>query len=146
MKIDIDINNMYDTLIVSIKNNKMTDDVTNIIKRLEANDKQTIIGKKENNMYILEPDEVVCFYTEGQKVKASTMTDSYEVKEKLYQLESSLESFGFIKLSKYAVANIKMIKKIEVEFNGSLIVHFKNSKTESISRRQVSKVKIALGL
>jgi len=74
------------------------------------------------------------------------MERQYESKDKLYELEEKLSKHGFVRLSKYAIANIHMIKRIEVEFNGSLVVHFKNGKCEGISRRNVSKVKNYLGI
>lgn len=143
MKVDIDINKQYETLTVEIKNNEMNQEVTSIINKLQ-NDQQTqVVGKKEEALFILNPQDIVVFYSAGQKIKCDTLTDSFEVKEKLYEAES-LDNF--IRLSKYAIANIKMIEKINVEFNGSLVVYFKNGKTEGISRRQVSSVKKYLGL
>jgi len=146
LKVEIDINAAHETLIVSIRNKEMNDDVTEIIKKLESESTTRIIGKKDDSIYILDPTEIICFYTEGNKVKLDTMDRQYESKDKLYELEDKLTKHGFVRLSKYAIANIKMIKRIEVEFNGSLVVHFKNGKCEGISRRNVSKVKHYLGI
>ena len=146
MKVEIDINAAHETLIISIKNNEMTDEVTDIIKKLESDSTAKIIGKHNDSIYLLDPKEIVCFYSEGNKVKTDTLERQYEVKEKLYALEEKLQRHGFVRLSKYAIANVHMIKRIEVEFNGSLLVHFKNGKNEGISRRNVSKVKNYLGI
>ncbi len=146
MKVEIDIKATYEELVVSIKNNKMNDEVTEVIKKLETNNAEKIIGKVDNSIYIITPSEIVYFYTEGSKVKFDTLERQYEAKNKLYEFEEQLEKHGFVRLSKYAVANINMIKSIEVEFNGSLVVHFKNGKCEGISRRNVSKVKNYLGI
>lgn len=146
MKVEIDISAVHETLIVSIKNNEMTDEVTEIIEKLETDSTSKIIGKSNDSIYLLDPREIVCFYSEGNKVKLDTLERQYEAKEKLYIIEEKLKRHGFVRLSKYAIANVNMIKRIEVEFNGSLLVHFKNDKCEGISRRNVSKVKNYLGI
>lgn len=146
MKIDIDINKMYDSLMVSIKNNEMNEQVTQLIKKLESDNTKNILGKIDDSIYLLKPEDMICIYSEAGKVKADTMERQYELKDKLYQLEDQLSSMGFVRLSKYAIANVNMIKRIDVEFNGSLVVTFKNGKSEGISRRNVSKVKNYLGL
>jgi len=146
LKVEIDINAAHETLIVSIKNNEMTDEVTEVIKKLESDSTTKVIGKLDESIYLLDPKEIVCFYSEGNKVKLDTLEKQYEAKEKLYAFEEKLERHGFVRLSKYAIANVNMIKRIEVEFNGSLVVHFKNGKCEGISRRNVSKVKNYLGI
>lgn len=146
MKLDIDIQAKYETLKVIIQNNQLDEHVTDLIKKLEEQKGHLINGKKQDSYYPLSHKDIVCFYSMGSKIYADTLTDTYEVKEKLYQLEDKLQSEGFIRLSKYAIGNTKMILKIDVEFNGSLVIQFKNQKTEGISRRNLSKVKKALGL
>jgi len=143
VKVDIDIKKEYETLTVAIKNNEMNQEVTSIVEKLQSDNGRQIIGKNHDALYILHPKDIVVFYSAGQKIKCDTLNDSFEVKEKLYEVESIDH---FIRLSKYAIANVKMIEKINVEFNGSLVVYFKNGKTEGISRRQVSSVKRYLGL
>ena len=146
MKIEIDINKVYETLTVAIKNKEMNDQVTDLMKKLEEDTSIKIIGKREDSIYLLDPNEIVCFYSEANKVKFDTIERQYETKDKLYEIEEKLAHHRFLRLSKYAIANVDMIKKIEVEFNGSLVVHFKNGKTEGISRRNISSVKNYLGI
>lgn len=146
MKVEIDIQEKYEALIVCIKNNTLNDEVTSLMKKLESDTAKKIVGKRNDSIFLLDPSDIVFFYSEGNKLKADTMEKQYEVKEKLYVLEEMLQSFGFVRLSKYALANVNMIQCINVEFNGSLVVQFKNGKTEGISRRNITKVKKYLGI
>lgn len=146
MKIELDIQKEYEKLVVSIKNNMVNDEVNGIIKKLESNNDIKIIGKKDESIYRLATEDIVCFYSEGSKVKAETMKDKFDIKEKLYVLEELLKHKGFVRLSKFSIGNVNKIKRIDVEFNGSMVIVFKNDRSEIISRRQVKYVKDYLGI
>lgn len=146
MKVEIEIKEHYESLTVCIKNNTLSDEVTQLMKKLESDHSKKIVGKRDDSIFLLEPKDIVFFYSEGNKLKVDTMEKQYEVKDKLYVLEDMLSPYGFVRLSKYALANVNMIKCIDVEFNGSLVVQFKNGKTEGISRRNITKVKKYLGI
>lgn len=146
MKIHMDINKDYDELTVIIKAKEITKEVTNLMEKLENNKDKTIVGKNNQKMYILNPQDITLFYTSNQKVYADSKDGTFEVKEKLYELEESLKGYSFVRISKFAIANINEIKNIEMFFNGTLVVNFNNGKQETISRRYVSKVKNFIGL
>lgn len=139
MKVEIDIKETYDLRVI-IQNNVLNDEVTRITEMLKAKDGK-LVGKKKDAYYLIEPQEIVFFYTEGQKIKGDTLESTYIFKEKLYNLEESMKHLGFIRISKFAIANIDMIKKLEAGFNGNMIIHFKNGRSENISRRYLSSVK-----
>jgi len=146
LKISVDINDKYQDLQVAIGHHTMTPQVTELMKRLESPSQVNLMGKLDESLYILQAEEIVCIYTQGTKVKASCGDRVYDLKEKLYQLENLLEDRGFIRLSKFAIANVSKIKRIDVAFNGSMEVVFSNDQTEVISRRQVKAVKSYLGI
>ena len=145
MKIDIDINNSYKEIILTIKAPEMTPEVVEIIGKLKTTNKN-IVGRIEQKMHILNPKDILLFYSQGQKIYADTTNDTYEIKQKLYEIEDDLKGEGFVRISKFAIANINKIRDIEMFFNGSLVVNFINGKQEAISRRYVSKVKEYLGI
>jgi len=146
MKFDIDINNDYKEIVIVIKAPQMNEEVTNLMAKLQTPKTNTISGLKDEKIFVLSKEEILLFYTEDKKVYADTMDSSYEIKQKLYEIEAELEGTSFIRISKAAIVNIKMIKNIEVIFNGSLVVKFANSHEEIISRRFVNKVKEFIGL
>jgi len=148
MKIDIDIDQKYKNVEVMIKAPKMNDEVTKLVNQLKDKSKEItrISGKIDDRIYILEPIEVLLFYSSLGKVYASTMKGTYEIKQTLYSLEDNLATSSFVRISKSAIVNIKKIKNIEVSFNGSLVVRFHNNQEEIISRRYVTKFKKFIGL
>jgi len=146
MKFDIDINNDYKEIVIVIKAPEMNQEVTDLITKLQSKKTNTISGIMNEKIFVLQPDEIMLFYTEAKKVYADTINGSYEVKQKLYEIEADLEGTSFIRISKSAIVNIKLIKNIEIVFNGSLVVKFANGHEEIISRRFINKVKEFIGL
>lgn len=146
MKFDIDINNDYKEIVIVIKAPEMNQEVTDLITKLQSKKTNTISGIMNEKIFVLQPDEIMLFYTEAKKVYADTINGSYEIKQKLYEIEADLEGTSFIRISKSAIVNIKLIKNIEIVFNGSLVVKFANGHEEIISRRFINKVKEFIGL
>ena len=146
MKIDIDINKEYKDITVVIKAPEMSAEITELMQKLEGSKSKSIVGKHRDKLYILDPQDIILFYSQGQKVLADTSKGTYEVKQKLYELDEMLKDISFVRISKFAIVNIKKIKDIDIFFNGSLVVNFNNGRQETISRRYVSKVKEYLGM
>lgn len=146
MKIDIDINKDYEETTIIIKAPELTSEIMELMQKLKNTKSKSIVGNDNQKMYILNPKDILLFYSEEQRVKADTINGCYEIKQKLYELEEELYEFGFIRISKFAIANVNKIKDIEMFFNGSLVVNFINGRQEVISRRFVSKVKEYIGV
>lgn len=146
MKVDLEVNQNYEETIIVIKTPKVTDEITELIHQLKTSKPKNIVGKSENRMVILKPNDIVCVYSENQRVKADTKNGTYEIKQRLYEIEKELGNLSFVRISKSAIANINQIRDIEVSFNGSLVINFINGKKEYISRQYVLKVKEYLGI
>ncbi|MEG0775814.1 LytTR family DNA-binding domain-containing protein [Clostridium sp.] len=146
MKIDIDINKDYEETTIIIKAPELTSEIMELMQKLKNTKSKSIVGNDNQKMYILNPKDILLFYSEEQRVKADTINGCYEIKQKLYELEEELYELGFIRISKFAIANVNKIKDIEMFFNGSLVVNFINGRQEVISRRFVSKVKEYIGV
>lgn len=145
MKIDIDINENYKEITLTVKAPEMTPEVVDLIGKLKTTNKN-VVGRIEQKMHVLNPQDILLFYSQEQKIFADTMKGTYEIKQKLYEIEEELKGEGFVRISKFAIANINKIRDMEMFFNGSLVANFINGKQEAISRRYVSKVKEYLGI
>lgn len=143
MKVDIDIKKEYKEISIVIKAPQMNNDVTEIIDKLNQEKKKRlpISGKMDDKIYVLNPNEIVLFYSLQGKVYAQTKDKELEIKQTLYSLEENLKGTSFVRISKSAIVNVNKIKNIEVSFNGSLVVKFTNGHDEIISRRFVAKFK-----
>jgi DNA-binding LytR/AlgR family response regulator len=146
MKIDIQIQPEAKETKVVIYTSEITDEVQEILNNLKENEKKRIIGIKDERIYILNPEDIFYFYSEDGKIFAQAEKTNYEVKEKLYKLEEDLKNNSFIRISKFAIANVDKIKNLELFFNGNICINFFNGKQEYISRRYVSKFKEYLNM
>lgn len=146
MKIELDIAPHYNELTIKIGSNEMNDEVMNLMQRLKETKPQSFIGKTEQKWVPLQLTDIILFYTEDQKVWADSLKGTFEMKQKLYELENQLEGTSFVRISKGVIANIHHMRDIEVFFNGSLVVNFKNNRQEIISRRYVNQVKQTIGM
>ena len=146
MKIDIDINTIYEELKVILQSPKMTEEVNEIIKVLNEKKNDKIFGKINDKTYILECKDIVRFYSYSQKVKAETLDKTYEIKMKLYEIEEKLHNTSFVRISKFAIVNVDQINNLELLFNGNISINLKNGQKESISRRYTKKVKEFIGM
>lgn len=141
MKIDIDIDKKYKEIQVILKSPHMDEETLEILEKLKTRKTKYILGKKDKKIYILDINEVYIFYSENQKVFVETNECKYEVEERLYEIEENLKSTSFVRVSKFAVVNMKKVRNIDMHFNGNLTMNLINNKKENISRRYISKIK-----
>jgi DNA-binding LytR/AlgR family response regulator len=126
----------------------LTPEIEELAKRLE-NEKSTanvLAAKRENRIYILEPNEIQIVRTEGNEIVAyDTAKKRFIVDKRLYEIEALL-GHQFIRISKSAIVNIHKIDHVDVRFSGMTDVVMKNGVNENISRRHMGDFKKRLGL
>ena len=106
----------------------------------------TLIGEKDGGFSIINHNEIIFIEAYGNEVICHTITDSYKIKEKLYEIESIFKTFGFIRTSKCYVVNKKHIKKIIPEFNRKFTLKLSNGVKIIVSRRYFTDFKEAIGM
>lgn len=146
MKIDIQIDDNSKETRVVIYTSEITEEVQAILNNLKRVQQKYILGMKDERIYILNPDEISFFYSEKGKVFAQTYNLVYEIKEKLYKLEENLKGTSFVRISKFAIANVDKIKNLEILFNGNVCINFFDGKQEYISRRYMKKIREYLNI
>lgn len=146
MKVEIKLEQGLSEPYAQIHTAEITPQIQEAVKILGSAQNKLITGCKDKKTYILNPQEIVSFYCEGQNVFAKTESDKYSVKARLYELEEQLAGTAFVRISSSAMANIDCIDCFEMNFNGTMRVQFKNGSSEYVSRRYVNKIKTYLGI
>lgn len=146
MKLFLKLDKEFTETTVTIESPELDDDLNQLIDYIHSLDQQFIIGKKGEMQHILKPTEIQYFHTDKDHVVAVTKSDSFILKEKLYELEALLPSSKFIRLSKSFIANLHELSRFEASFNGTLCVYFKSGKKEYVSRTYVPIIREALKL
>lgn len=72
-----------------------------------------IVCKKGNRYLLLDPSEVLWFYTESGIVRARTASESYWVNYQLNQLESGLDPERFFRSRREILVNLLKVKSVK---------------------------------
>lgn len=99
MQVEIKIDSSYIDPKVIILTASMTEDVSNIVKKLSENDSQIISGYKDEKIEILEQTNLIRIYANSGKVFAVTNKGEYILRFRLYEIENRLPPNQFIRIS-----------------------------------------------
>lgn len=120
---------------------------TSLIERIEKlalSSDIEIIGYTDQIITKLIPTDICCFIVENNKIFALTMYEKFQIKQRLYEIETILDD-NFVKINQSCIVNIEKIERFNASVAGSLMVTLKNNYKDYISRRQLKIVKERIG-
>lgn len=145
MKINIKIINPNEEENVNFNIHRLTDNISMAIELLE-NNKNNIIGIKNNESYILDAAKIYYIEAIDNKTFIYLKDDVYESRLKLYELENVLDDAKFLRCSKSMICNIRKIKMVKSSLNGRMDATMLNNELIVISRSYVKTLKSMLGM
>lgn len=93
---------------------------------------------KDEKEYLFDITDVAYFEADNNKTFAHIDNATYEVRHKLYEIESIGFYKGFIRINKGVVVNINFVLSVEPEFSGNYTLYLTNYKTQlTISRKYI---------
>lgn len=95
----------------------------------------------DNCQHRVRHDDILYFEAVGEKVFAYTLTEIFEVKKRLYELEEALAPQHFIRCSKAFLICLTKIESIRPALNGRYCARMKNGEDVIISRKYARSVK-----
>jgi two-component system response regulator LytT len=107
---------------------------------------ETIIGENNGDYVIINYQDIVYIESYSHEILCHTQTDTYYIKEKLYEIEGMFNDVGFIRIHKSYIINQKQIKRIIPEFNRKFKLILNNDKVVEVSRRYFVEFKQAIGM
>lgn len=129
-----------EVIINTSKITKELEELINLINETSKGEINTILGKDDNKISIINVDEIMYIYSENQSNFCKTEKGTFKISEKLYDLESKLPRDKFIRISNSAIINIKYVDCFDVGVVGTILVKFIDESTEYVSRRRVKDV------
>ena len=127
---------------VIIRGNVTSEEVVSLLQLLKKRNSGKLILYKEEEQYIVDADEIVYIEVSGNKVYAYTKQDTYEAKQKLYEIKELLGGRSFAQINKSVIVNINCVKSIQAEFSGNYRLKLKNRKESlTISRKYFKEFK-----
>lgn len=143
MKVTFESAEVLETEVI-IKGDILSSDVQAIldyVKSLSSAAKKLMLFK-EDEQFLVSPDEVVYIEAAGNRVQVKTQTDTYDSKKKLYELKEALASEPFAQINKGTLVNIDFVKSVQAEFSGNYSLKLKSGKEVlTISRKYFKEFK-----
>lgn len=130
---------------IIVKCRDIDDDFMQVLNLLRQGGKK-INGYKDGNIYPIDLMEVYYFEAVDQKVFAYCKRDVFEIKSRLYELETTLPPKKFLRTSKSMILNLSRVKHLSPAFSGRFEAELKNGEKVIISRQYVPELKRKLGL
>ena len=95
---------------------------------------------KDNCLSVIEEADIVCISSDGKKANIITLNGKYRTKQSLQNVEELL-STNFLRVSRFEIINLKMVKKYDFTFGGTLRIEFQNGMEAWASRRYIPLIK-----
>ena len=114
MKVELQINETYKEEKLIVQAPQPTKKVQKVIEFAENLDqKETIKGKIEDQVYLIKISKIQRFYIENRKVLAETASQTYSIDLRLYQVLDILPT-TFIQISQSEIVNIDSISHLKL--------------------------------
>ncbi|MBS4749875.1 LytTR family transcriptional regulator [Carnobacteriaceae bacterium zg-ZUI78] len=143
MRVIIELDELLQDIEVIIKAPAFDERLANLQRAIEMSAKRSLnfVFYKENSEYYIPISDILFFETQGNVVCAHTERDTYTIKLKLYEIESSMP-IEFVRISKSTIVNTKKIYALDKSFSGtSTISFYKTHKQVHVSRHYYKTLK-----
>ena len=141
MKVELNIDEKFKEILVTISTDKINDELVNYIEYKE----DYLVGIADDQVCVLDISDIIRVFVEDRKVFVVTTKGKFVVRKKLYEMNNLLTK-DFVKISQSEIANIKFIKNLDLSIRGTIVIVYKNSDISYVSRRLLKDFKTKLGL
>ena len=128
-----------------VKCRAIDEDLMDLLNLLRQGGRK-INGYRDGNIYPIDLSEIYYFEAVDQKVFAYCRKDVFEIKSRLYELETSLPPKKFLRAAKSLIINLSQVQHLSPAFSGRFEAELKNGEKVIISRQYVPELKRKLGL
>lgn len=113
---------------ITIRGDVTGEEVLSILQLLRSRNSGKVVAFREEEQFILDAGDIVFIETGGSKVSVHTARETYEARQKLFELKELLAAQGFAQISKSTLVNINAVKSIQAEFSGNYRIKLKARK------------------
>ena len=121
---------------VVIRGEPSDPEVARLLQLLGNKPSGRLMVSREDEQFVLDTTQIVYLETADNRVLVHTATETYESKQKLYELIELLGRRSFAQVSKSTIVNLSFVKSIQAEFSGNYLIKLKNRKEKlTLSRK-----------
>lgn len=144
MKVELNIDEKFKEILVTISTDKINDEVQELVNYIEYKE-DYLVGIADDQVCVLDISDIIRVFVEDRKVFVVTTKGKFVVRKKLYEMNNLLTK-DFVKISQSEIANIKFIKNLDLSIRGTIVIVYKNSDISYVSRRLLKDFKSKLSL
>lgn len=132
--------NPNEVLTVTVEYPEQNSQVSRIIQKLKSEEKALAGTENGRNYKVLIPD---IFYVESVDKRTFIYTKDmvYRSEKRLYQLESELKDYDFVKVSRTCLVNLNELMRIKALANSRLEAELTNGEKVIVSRTYIPLIK-----
>ena len=146
MKLRLDIDAQYTEEQIILEAPSLSKNIQKVQDFVQSLDqKETIRGKFQDQVYLIQISKIQRIYIENRKVLAETDDRTYTLDIRLYQASEILPA-SFIQISQSEIVNIDAISHLKLTSNGLIEIYLKNDSFTYSSRRYLKAIKEKLEL
>ena len=146
MQIEIAVDETCKDIKIIIVTPQVTNEVHDIIQKLQADVSSMMIGFQGDQGVILNEEDLHRIYSANGKIYAVAGHEEYTLRLRLYELEQRLDKHIFVRISYSEIVNLKKVKSFDLGFTGTICIHLTNGTTSFVSRKKKKKIKQVLGI
>ena len=144
MKVEVRIDPDQGEPLVTITAPALTDEVRALAARLAGGG--VLTGWQGGRAFPLTEDQILRCFAQEKGVKVQTLTEIYDLRERLYELEGKLDRHVFVRISHSEIVNLRKVTALDLSLTGTIRMTLAGDVVCYVSRRYVKKIKEALGL
>ena len=121
---------------VVIRGEPSDPEVARLLQLLGNKASGRLMVSREDEQFVLDTTQIVYLETADNRVLVHTATETYESKQKLYELIELLGRRSFAQVSKSTIVNLSFVKSIQAEFSGNYLIKLKTREEKlTLSRK-----------
>lgn len=130
-----------DSIEIVIRANERDAQITDLMERLAQRESFRLIALDKNESpSVIDEKDIVFLSADGKDVRIVTINGIYRARQSLRSFEETL-SRTFLRVSRFEIINLKMVRKYDFTIGGTLRIEFKNGMETWASRRYIPLIK-----
>ena len=126
-----------DDVEIVIRAAEKDDQIVSLIEKLSADESVKLTLLDRNNCScVIDEDEIVLVSADGKNVRVTATGGIYCAKQSLQSIEELL-SRKFLRVSRFELINLSMVRKYDFTIGGTLRIEFSNGMETWASRRYI---------
>lgn len=147
MKVQIKLDPACPEPVLTIRAARLTPQLQALAQRLESEEEGRLLGWQGERVTVLDSASLTRFYAQDRGVFCQdTAGETYALRLRLYELEEQLDPRRFVRISNSELVNLGQITALDLKLSGTIKLTLTGGVTSFVSRRNVKKLKEALGL